>query len=332
MRSKAGFIGFTAFALTLLAGIFVGYALRGKERTQFQYFAIRQGGFRYTNPLLDCESARDSSDNRELSPFKKEIEHFIAAEMKKEWMDDSSVYFRELNSEMWFSIGPVENFFPASLLKVPMMIAILKEAETTPGLLMERIQYRGEPDYYPAQNIKPAVTMKKGDYYTIDELLYRMIVYSDNNASSLLEDVVNPSVLKRVYNDLGMKSPYADNAEYSLSAERYASFFRVLFNATYLGKEMSEKALEFLAKSDFKDGLVKGVPPGVAVAHKFGERSYGEGNRIKQLHDCGIIYYPKHPYLLCVMTEGSSFEYLDDAIADISRAVYEEVDAQHKKY
>jgi len=27
-----------------------------------------------------------------------------------------------------------------------------------------------------------------------------------------------------------------------------------------------------------------------------------------QLHDCGIVYYPETPYLLCVMTKGWNFE------------------------
>ena len=114
-----------------------------------------------------------------------------------------------------------------------------------------------------------------------------------------------------------------------LSAENYASFFRVLFNASYLSRSLSEKALSLLAQSDFKDGLVAGVPPGIKVAHKFGFRITGINGEIKQLHDCGIIYYPRHPYLLCIMTSGKSYEYLDDAIKELSRVVYQEIGRQN---
>jgi len=103
----------------------------------------------------------------------------------------------------------------------------------------------------------------------------------------------------------------------------------MLYNASYLNKELSEKALQYLSEVDFKQGLVSGVPQGIVVAHKFGEKVFGSSAEIKQLHDCGIVYYPRHPYLLCVMTRGASFEYLDDTIRQISSLVYQEVDAQH---
>ena len=57
----------------------------------------------------------------------------------------------------------------------------------------------------------------------------------------------------------------------------------------------------------------------------------GSNQEIKQLHDCGIVYYPKHPYLLCVMTRGDSFEYLDDTIRDISHLVYQEVNEHYQE-
>ena len=110
-----------------------------------------------------------------------------------------------------------------------------------------------------------------------------------------------------------------------MSVEEFATFFRVLYNATLLSKDMSEKALDLLARAEFKEGLVEGVPASVTVAHKFGERVFGSNGEIKELHDCGIVYYPEHPYLLCVMTKGSSFEYLDDGIREISHIVYEKV-------
>ena len=86
----------------------------------------------------------------------------------------------------------------------------------------------------------------------------------------------------------------------------------------------SEEALDLLTKSEFKDGLVAGVPPGVTVAHKFGERG-AEGERMRQLHDCGIVYCPRSPYVLCVMTRGEDFQQLIGTTEDISRLVYGEI-------
>ena len=112
------------------------------------------------------------------------------------------------------------------------------------------------------------------------------------------------------------------------SAYKVASPFRILYNATYLGQDLSELALEFLAQSEFRSGLVAGVPAGIVVAHKFGEKADAASGQV-QLHDCGIVYHPANPYLLCVMSRGPDFESLDDLIADVSRTVYAEVEAQH---
>ena len=87
--------------------------------------------------------------------------------------------------------------------------------------------------------------------------------------------------------------------------------------------------MNILAQSEFKAGLVSGVPATIEVAHKFGEHSE-EG--MVQLHDCGIVYYPRHPYLLCIMSKGPNFEFLDDAIVGVSKIVYGAVDEQHGKY
>ena len=51
-------------------------------------------------------------------------------------------------------------------------------------------------------------------------------------------------------------------------------------------------------------------------------------NGERQLHDCGIVYYSNHPYLLCVMTKDKTIENLADAIKDISHLVYEEINKQ----
>jgi hypothetical protein len=114
-----------------------------------------------------------------------------------------------------------------------------------------------------------------------------------------------------------------------ISVEDYAAFFRILFNASYLGHEASEKALALLARVEFTQGLRAGVPAEVEVAHKFGEFRLPAGEQQPfQLHDCGIVYASRSPYLLCVMTRGERVEPLPGVIAEVSRTVYESVSTQ----
>lgn len=92
---------------------------------------------------------------------------------------------------------------------------------------------------------------------------------------------------------------------------------------------MSKIALEILTQVDFRDGIVAGVPPGTVVAHKFGERRLAESDLV-QLHECGIVYYPGQPYILCVMTRSRDLFKLTGVLKDVSGEVYREVDRQFK--
>jgi beta-lactamase class A len=87
---------------------------------------------------------------------------------------------------------------------------------------------------------------------------------------------------------------------------------------------MSSKALELLTKTVYDKGLRAGVPEDIKIAKKFGERTYWDRDAF-QLHDCGIIYHPSKPYILCVMTKGDSFSQLEKIIQDISSLVYQTV-------
>lgn len=282
-------------------------------------------GYRWINPLLECNISKDVIRDGELGQFSSDIEEYMKSRIASGAVDNIAVYFRELNDGIWFSAGDIDRFIPASLLKVPVMMAILKQATADPGLLNRKILFEKRHVSPMPQNILPSKRLEVGQSYTVDELVKRMIAYSDNDAFNLLNiEVINKDVLFSVYEEFNMDSGYGEHGEITISAPTYAAFFRVLYNATYLGRELSERALGYLVDSEFSDGLLAGVPGDVRVAHKFGERLFENENLI-HLHDCGIVYYPKHPYLLCVMTKGKDIDNLKKTIAEISAITYKSV-------
>jgi beta-lactamase class A len=109
----------------------------------------------------------------------------------------------------------------------------------------------------------------------------------------------------------------------SMTVKQTASMFRLLYNASYLNKSMSQYALHLLQQSTFRDGIIARVPDGIPVSHKFGEREDDDGT--KQLHDCGIVYHPKTHYLICLMTKGHDQHINAQVLAELSRLIYEEV-------
>ena len=291
---------------------------------------LHLGGLPFINPLLDCADAMESVEIRELKPFKQKVQALVDERRAHGTASAISVYFRDLNNGPWFGVGVSEKFSPASLLKVPLMIALFKEAESNPGLLGSTLTWDGAQDLNRHEHYQPSKPLTPGSH-SVEELVGLTITRSDNNAYMLLLNNFEQAKLIGVYRDLSMDVPYDFMGEDIISAKAYASFFRVLFNASYLSRAMSAKALELLSQTEFNEGLVAGVPPGIGIVHKFGERTLGKEGEIKQLHDCGIVYYPMHPYLLCVMTRGRSFDELAGTLREVSRLAFNEVDRQFQK-
>ncbi len=170
---------------------------------------------------------------------------------------------------------------------------------------------------------EPTKKIKIGESYTLRELLRYSIVYSDNDATALLAMQVGQKYALEVFKDFGIEVP-SDNQDYLMRVRTYASFFRVLYNASYISKRHSEEALTLLSEVDFKEGLVAPIPDDIVVAHKFGERESPTLVDHMQIHDCGIVY-TKSPYLLCIMAQGTSAKDMLSTISSISKTVYNEI-------
>ncbi|MBI5456883.1 serine hydrolase [Candidatus Kaiserbacteria bacterium] len=287
---------------------------------------VRLGEGRLTNPLLECEVAEGTIDAEKIN-FKSGLEDVIASLEKETSVSEIAVYFRDLNNGPTFGVKQDDPFVPASLLKVPIMMAYYRAADHNASILERKLLFTGTDTSAAHQTIVPAERLTRGNEYTIDGLIERMIMYSDNDALLLLFKELPLEDHTHLYNLLGVDSSVVTNSAASLSVKQYAAFFRILYNSSFLSQERSEQALGLLTRIDYTNGLRKGVPVNVTVAHKFGERQINTGER--HLHDCGIIYYPKHPYLLCVMTRGSETPVLERAIADVSEFVYGKIDEQY---
>lgn len=308
---------FVYLLIGLLIGFLVAYQINKDREIKREK---HETGYSLISPLLECYS--EKSDSPENAQIQKKVEKIIEHQINDKNISNASVYFRDLANGPWFGINEEENFTPASLLKVSILISYYKIAENNPEILQQKIL--AEDDYTPSatQNIFPTRKIEIGKEYVVEDLLDLMITDSSNHATQLLLKLLPESQENKTYQDLGIKTPNVNQSEDYMSVKDYSSFFRVLYNASYLNKEYSEKALRLLSNSKYKKALVAGVPENTVVAHKFGER---EVEGLKQLHDCGVIYKDSKTYLLCVMTRGDDFNVLANVIKEISKNVYDEV-------
>jgi len=307
---------YALIAAALLIGVALGY---GASRLNSQQNGItREGGYSFVNPLLTCDIS-DDEPSEKLSFVHSALAKATQEAVRSGQATRVSVYFRDMNSGAWTGVEPDQQFIPASLVKVPLLIAYLKAAEREP-LLLQRSLTLSRHDYNAAQDIPPTHPTSPGYTYGIPTLLEAMVADSDNNAFAALNDYISTSTEEETFGLLGW-GPASETSE-SVSPKNFMYAFRLLYNATYLTRADSQHALSLLSKSTFKEGLVGGVPQGTAVSHKFGERSI-EASGAKELHDCGIVYYPRAPYGLCVMTQGRDFKALERVIVSVSRAAWQ---------
>lgn len=316
----------SSWVVSLIAVFFLGYfssvKINYNHRDDSDEIIRKNFNYKYINPILECNT--DIEQNNNLTTLKKSIETIIKDETYNKNISFASIYFRDLNNGPWLGINEKEYFSPASLIKVPVLIAYLKQAETNPDILKKEIvpvitASSGDN----IQNIKPSISLAPDKKYTVEDLLEKMIIYSDNDAYNTLSGNLNPDDFGKIFQDLDIdisKAFTSPNGDI-ITVKDYASFYRILFNASYLNQDMSEKALSLLSQSQYKDGLVAGVPQNISIAHKFGERKFSDTGET-QLHDCGIIYLPKKPYLLCVMTRGNDIQKASQTIRKISQEVF----------
>ncbi|MDB5224752.1 MAG: beta-lactamase class A-like protein beta-lactamase [Candidatus Adlerbacteria bacterium] len=291
--------------------------------------------YQYIDPLLACDVGTESAFP-ELRPLTDTISGIINQKKQAGLIDNASVYVRTLRGARWIQVNAAAKYAPASLLKVFVMMAYFKETDDTDNVafLDKRIAFEGSVNTNDDTPGEVIPHLQAGKYYPVRDIIKQMIVYSDNEALNTLVDNFDSKTLadfEQIFTDLNIPSPVKvqESQLDFMGVQDYSMIFRVLFGATYLSRQYSEEALALLAQAHYKGALVAGLPPDIAVAHKFGvsqEVTTMPAGVVNELHDCGIVYYPGHPYLMCVMTQGDNYADLQQTIADISRASYNWLD------
>ena len=89
-----------------------------------------------------------------MTSLKKSIQFIINQEINNNKITFASIYYRDLNNGPWLGINDSEYFSPASLIKVPVMMAYFKAAENDASILEKKIINNKNFDY-SQQNITP---------------------------------------------------------------------------------------------------------------------------------------------------------------------------------
>lgn len=288
------------------------------ERSEFR-------GAVLTSPYIEAAGTENADPS--LARARQSMVDYV----RERQLDDPtlrvSIYARDLNSGSWIGINDRALFLPSSLTKVAVLMRVLQLEEDTPGFLDSEVVFPGSEAMVGDDTMRGApdsLRLQAGQAYTVRHLLQRMIVYSDNHAFELLVGQGGGEGISRMLYDLSAEQ-YLEDGRVYYDARTVAALFRSLYNSSLLSRRHSEYALQLLTESTFREGLRRHLPPEAVVASKFGfHTSMAEGVHHLELHDCGIVYRLRSPYVVCVMTrtERGDAEGQQRIVGDISRILW----------
>ena len=223
-----------------------------------------------------------------------------------------SVYFEYLPTGASIAINKDAEFYPASLLKVPVAMAVAKKVErgdwkwTNELVLMSA----DKDDGFGTLHKEPA-----NSTHTIEKLVRLSLSDSDNTAHFMLARNLEVEEIEDVYDHMGLKDFLKSDGR--LSAKRYSVMMRALHSASYISEENSQKLLLYLSQSPFKYYIQSGLEKDVVFSHKIG---ISEEENV--FIDSGIVYAKNRSYILTVMIKDKDEQASKKIMADISGKVY----------
>ncbi|MBI4036835.1 serine hydrolase [Candidatus Daviesbacteria bacterium] len=232
-----------------------------------------------------------------------------------------AVYVENLASGEKYGVNERLSFRTASLYKLVLMAAILKEVEL--GHLTLDINVSASKshltDVLGGEDFGYA-EMPEQIVYTIEEALERIGRISDNFAAIMLTEKLRSGKtddsLAKMAQELGMDdTSFAD--EPVTTAQDMAIFFKKLYKGEVVSRAASDKISSLLDLSAIEDRIPAQLPTDLKIIHKTGELPHLR-------HDAGIVYLESYPYVIVLFSKDLKYE--DDGVetlANISKDVYE---------
>ena len=231
---------------------------------------------------------------------------------------EAAVWVEDLGTGRTWRLADTVPYHPASTMKLPVMVALVRAAESGALALDDRVilenRFRSIVDGSPYTLVReedsdPALYDRVGAPISLRELNHLMIVRSSNLATNALIERLGADSVTRVAAALG-----ADGVIVRRGVEDAKAFAAGLNNvATARGLGRLLAAIErgtaasaagtavmrtTLLAQEFNDEIPAGLPAGTPVAHKTGWIT-------GQTHDAAIVYPPgRAPFVLVVLTRG----------------------------
>ena len=231
---------------------------------------------------------------------------------------EAAVWVEDLGTGATFAVAETVTYHPASTMKLPVMVALVRAAEAGALALDDRVilenRFRSIVDGSPYALIReedsdPALYDRVGAPISFRELNHRMIVRSSNLATNALIERLGADSVTRVAAALGAEGvivrrgvedakAFAAGRNNATTARGLGRLLAAIERGTATSAAGTALLRTTLLAQEFNDEIPAGLPAGTPVAHKTGWIT-------GQTHDAAIVYPPgRAPFVLVVLTRG----------------------------
>lgn len=220
------------------------------------------------------------------------------------------IYFQELATKDSLAINGKEQFTAASLIKLPVVLTLYREAELGRINLDAIYKLQAKDKWTGAGSLqyKPV-----GYEITLRKLAELMGKQSDNTAFNIFSRMLRAEKIQSQIEALGMRQ--TSFSENKTSPEDIGLFFRKLYQEKVVSEKDKEEILSFLTETIWEDRIPAGIPKGIKVAHKI-------GTEVGVISDAGIVFAEK-PFILVILSENVNEIEAKKALPEISKKIYE---------
>jgi len=210
---------------------------------------------------------------------------------------DFGLYIVDLNTQKEYSFNKNQVFYAASLYKLPIAVATLRQIQTGDLAPYAKVEF------LESDHIKGSGTVSDSEYgtfFNVTQLLTKLIRDSDNSAQVMLERTLDRNVITQAFN----LSRGANSTFYSINEsapEEIGNYIIKLIGGDYLNGKNKEKLLELMSSTSFDNRISPYLESGI-FSHKIG--SWPQDG---SWHDCGLVQNDKL-IVVCLMSKNTTFE------------------------
>lgn len=217
------------------------------------------------------------------------------------------VYVEDLHSGLRVNLDGDDRYIAASTTKFPVSLFTFYHASLGELDLAMQVEYLPQDRTGGTGVIQHAPF---GTRYALRQLCYHAIVDSDNIAWHMLYRVLGEPRIKEWMRSIGGR--HAPSGYNVASPTDYAIYYKYLLEFAERQPGLGGTLLDWLKRSGYYHWAPKYLPSYVPMAHKIGAWPTA-------INDVGIVFQPRSPYLLCLMSDLTNDQRLNLAIENLAQ-------------